>query len=663
MPGRSQLSVCSNRFVITLFLLALFWPASRTWAQGFPPVSPEDLKMTSEPKAPGAPAIILFREVDRDDNGRTSHEDNYVRIKILTEEGRSYADVEIEFNKASENVVGVHASTFKSDGSVVEFDGKVFEKTIEKAQGLKYLAKTFTLPNVQVGDIIQYRYTYDLSDQYIYNSLWILSDPLFTRYAKFSLRPYKSSYSNMTLRWTWQGVPAGSEPKSGPDHILRMEAHDIPAFQVEDYMPPPSELKARVNFIYEDEYLDRDADQFWRHVNKKRYDSLEAFIDKRKAMEQAVSQIVSPSDPPDVKLRKIYDRVQQIRNTSYEVQKTVQQEKREKEKPIENVEELWKRGYGDGVQLTWLYLALVRAAGFDAYGVWASSRSQYFFTPKTMENRKLNSNVVLVKLNGKDLYFDPGAAFTPFGMLTWPETGTVGLCLNKDGGAWVVTTLPESSESRIDLVSKLQLTDTGELQGKLKVTYTGLEAMYHRLDTRNSDDVARKKFLEERVKNEIPVTAEATLTNSPDWNSSETPLVAEFDLTVPDWASNAGKRMIVPAALFTAIEKHTFEHSNRIHPIYASYPHEKSEDLVVTLPPGWQVSSVPPPKTGDGHVLSYALKVTQDGTALHMTRRLAWDFLLLDAKYYPALRQFFQTVRTGDDQQIVLQPAATAAVN
>ena len=55
----------------------------------FQPVSPDELKMTNEPKAPGAPAIILFREVDRDDNGQYgSKEDTYIRIKILTEEGR-----------------------------------------------------------------------------------------------------------------------------------------------------------------------------------------------------------------------------------------------------------------------------------------------------------------------------------------------------------------------------------------------------------------------------------------------------------------------------------------------------------------------------------------------------------------------------------------------
>jgi hypothetical protein len=40
---------------------------------GFQPVSPEELRMTSEPQAPGAPAIILYRQVDRDDFGRTAH--------------------------------------------------------------------------------------------------------------------------------------------------------------------------------------------------------------------------------------------------------------------------------------------------------------------------------------------------------------------------------------------------------------------------------------------------------------------------------------------------------------------------------------------------------------------------------------------------------------
>jgi hypothetical protein len=37
--------------------------------------------------------------------------------------------------------------------------------------------------------------------------------------------------------------------------------------------------------------------------------------------------------------------------------------------------------------------------------------------------------------------------------------------------------------------------------------------------------------------------------------------------------------------------------------------------------------------------------------------------LLLDTKYYPALRNFFQVVRTGDEEQVVLEPIRTTAGN
>ena len=163
--------------------------------------------------------------------------------------------------------------------------------------------------------------------------------------------------------------------------------------------------------------------------------------------------------------------------------------------------------------------------------------------------------MVLVKLNGNDLYFDQGAVFTPFGLLTWSETGVQGLRLDKDGGSWIQTTLPHASESRIERKGKLILSDAGDLEGKLTVTYTGLSAMTRRVDERNADEVARKKALEETVTGQIAVPAEAELTNKPDWTTAGAPLVAEFNLKIPNWASNAGKRMLLPAAVFTAAEK------------------------------------------------------------------------------------------------------------
>jgi hypothetical protein len=151
----------------------------------------------------------------------------------------------IPFTKASQSVVNIHARTIRADGTPVNFSGKIYDKTIIKGKGIKYLAKTFTLPDVQPGTIIEYYYTVDYSEDYIFDSHWIVSNELFTKAAKFSLKPYSSYSQNFQTTLRWQGIANPPKP-AGIDKIIRMEASDIAAFETEDFMPPENELKARV---------------------------------------------------------------------------------------------------------------------------------------------------------------------------------------------------------------------------------------------------------------------------------------------------------------------------------------------------------------------------------------------------------------------------------
>lgn len=646
-------------------VLALLLGASGTvLAEDKPPIAPEDLKMTSEPLAPGAPAIILYRQVDRDDNPHTGHEVNFIRIKILKEEGRKQADIEIPYRKGSfDKIVGASGRTIHPDGSVSEFRGKPFDKQIVKAKGVKYMAKTFTLPDVQVGSIIEYWYTIELAEDYVFDSHWILSNELFTRRAKFTLKPYSSYYGMLHVRWSWHLLPPGTEPpKEGPDNIVRMETNNVPAFKTEDYMPPENELKSRVDFSYTDD-TESDANKFWRNYGKKLNSKVESFTGKRKAMEEAVAGIVSPADSPEVKLQKIYERVQKIRNLSYEHRKTEQEQKREKLKDNSNVEDVWKNGYAYGTQLNWLFLALARAAGFEAYAVYASDRYNYFFDPMITDTNKLDTDFVVVKVNGKDVFCDPAAAFTPVGLLMWSETGVRGLRLDKDGGSWINTMVPESSASRAIRKADLTLSETGDIEGKLTLTFTGLKAMELRNEEREEDDADKKKTLEDEAKGYIPAACELELTNKPEWTSASAPLVAEFKLKVDGWASSAGRKAMLPVGLFSQEERNVFEHAERVHPIYFEYPSEKDDDITITLPAGWQVSSVPKDMVQEGKVVSYSLKAENGKSSVHITRKLSNDILLLEQKYYPALRNFFQLVRTTDEEQILLQPASATANN
>jgi hypothetical protein len=165
------------------------------------------------------------------------------------------------------------------------------------------------------------------------------------------------------------------------------------------------------------------------------------------------------------------------------------------------------------------------------------------------------------------------------------------------------------------------------------------------------------------VKEYIPAAAELDLIRQPDWKSSSQPLVAEFNLKIPGWVSGAGRRALLPVGIFSAPEKHIFEHSDRVHPLYFEFPFEKLDDVTVDLPLGWQVQSLPQPKKQDAHVVAYNLTAEKNASSLHLTRTLTVDLLLLEQKYYNALRNFFQVVRTGDEEQIVLQPGNASASN
>jgi Domain of Unknown Function with PDB structure (DUF3857) len=654
MPGRRRSAI---QGLIGALALCAVSKAAR--AEDWLPISPDELKMTGEPKASGAPAILLYRQVDRDDNGPS--EAVYARIKILTEEGRKYADVEVPFDKARESVHGIQARTIHPDGSIAKFDGTVYEKPIVQARGVKWLAKTFTMPDVQVGSIIEYRYRHELQSGFVFDSHWILSQDLFTKDAKFSLDPYRG----FDLRYSWPvGLPTGTDAPKEERGKIRLESRDVPAFVTEEYMPPENETKFRVDFIYVSQFdpiPEKDPDVFWKKYGKRMYRVVDDFVDKRRAMTEAAAQIVDPGDSPEVKLHKIYERTLRIRNLSFERQKSQQEAERENPKTAKNVEDLWKQGYGNGNQIAWLFLALVRAAGIQADPVIVATRDVRFFNYRTQNPAELNSNVVLVTLNGKEIFLDPGTALVPFGLLPWSETAVKGLRLDKDGGTWIETPLTETAESRVERKGNLKLATNGTLEGKMIVTFTGQEALWRRQEERNEDDAARKQFLEDEIKADIPSGIVVELVNRPEWTNASPTLVTEYDLKIPGWASIAGQRAVMPVGLFGGQDKRTFQHQTRTHPIYFGYRHQSADDVTIELPVNWQVQSSPQPVRQNDKVLDYASSSEIKNGSLHLNRELTVATLFIQAKFYGAMQNFFEVVRTGDEAQIILTPVKKMA--
>jgi hypothetical protein len=81
------------------------------------------------------------------------------------------------------------------------------------------------------------------------------------------------------------------------------------------------------------------------------------------------------------------------------------------------------------------------------------------------------------------------------------------------------------------------------------------------------------------------------------------------------------------------------------------------------LPSGWKISNLPIGWADTGKVVSYTLTDKDENGKLHLTRTVAFNFNLLDPKYYAALRRYFQQIRSTDDGQVVVEAGGAKAPN
>jgi len=106
-----------------------------------------------------------------------------------------------------------------------------------------------------------------------------------------------------------------------------------------------------------------------------------------------------------------------------------------------------------------------------------------------------------------------------------------------------------------------------------------------------------------------------------------------------------------------------FEHANRVWPVYFRYPFATADDISVTLPDGWKVDSQPKDIDHDVKAVEYKLEVRNDKGTVRIKRELRSDVVMVGKENYPILRNFYQLVKTEDEQQVVLLPGGTSAAN
>jgi hypothetical protein len=636
--------------------------ADQHWTQP----TPEELSMTSQPEVPGASAVYLYREETTDD--KLHMFSIYQRVKVLTERGKEFGNVELSFAHSDDGggytIDDIQGRTIHPDGTIIPFTGKPYEKLIEKTQGVKVMSKVFSMPDVEIGSIIEYRYELRYDDRWFMPPRWYIQSDLWTRKAHYLWHPIDLGSINLVdsrgqaadrISWTTilpKGITVVQTPIPGSNNsTIELNMKDVPPAPEEDFMPPVKSFTDRVLFYYTGY---RNADEFWKSEGKSWAKNQDKFIGPGSAVTAAVKDIVSPSDTPDQKLRKIYAAVMKLENTTYTREHSSAEEKAQGFKEVHTADDIWTRKRGSDDQIARLFVSMARAAGFKAYLARVTNRSHSLFVQNYLSLDQLDDDIAIVSVDGKDHFFDPGSRFCPYGHLSWQHTYAQGI-RQVDGGDDFLTAPGEPyTFSRVQRIANLAIDSQGALSGNISMIYAGDPAMRWRQRFARGDSASLEREIRTSVENLMPSGVEVKVSSIDKLDDYEQPLTANLAVkgTI---GSSTGKRVLLPGDIFTANTKPTFPHEKREMPVYFDYPSITQDAVRIAFPHTFSIESLPS-ATNEAYEKSVAYSLAPESTPNNFTirRTYALGEIVFTSTQYPTLRAFYSKMETKDQENVVL---------
>jgi transglutaminase-like putative cysteine protease len=668
------------------------------------PIAPEDLALKSNPALPGSHAMVLYSETKWDLPKQNTF--YYTRIKIFDDAGRKYADVEARYGSELFSVEDLSARTIHPDGSIVEFSGAPILRQKRALSGSSLVA-AFTCPAATPGSIVEYRYRlrfqaermaappgiFSLGGEFVQAITrsqffdWPVQGDLFIRQARYTLYVGETIIPGFATfgedrpaypRYRTANLPPNACVVHEKLGTLVCEVRDVPPLPEEAFPPPRHELNAQIEMFFT-EHRAESQNEFWGRYASHQRAREEEQLSSLKLARRITEEIAEQGDTPEATLRKLYARAQQIRNRAYGPEPEGPQGKQERVLANPTAEDVLRSGEGWSWEINLAFLALARAAGFDAEMVWVAPRNRQRFNPYLFDSGQLSESAVWVWLGDTDMVLDPGTPFCSFGMLPWPKTGAGGFRITKSGPSAVTTRRLTPRDSRIERKAELQLSPDGSLGGLVQAEFYGQQAMELRIEALGMSEDERAKILTELFATRLPAMSKIEAVSAKGWNTAQDPLRAQFRVSIP---ARPGDGDSVEATLTATVagQRNPFERPERVQGVSFPFPYLETDEITITMPRGTRVEQIPPNRLarlrlpvqivsepeygkstglrrrqrGKVDVALYQNLRKQDEHSIAVARTLLVGLTDLPVEHYAKLRQFFQQVWADDAEGVVV---------
>jgi hypothetical protein len=636
----------------------------------------EELKMTSDPKAPGADAVYL--DIEEIANDPMHYQSTYARIKVLTEKGKELATVELPYLKGSFKVADIKGRTIHPDGTVIPLTVKPEDLMVAKTGETQIGKKVFSLPSVEVGSILEYSYDIRYDDDEFSSPEWEIQRHYFVHKAHYQFTPFKAfmprgsadTTTSMyltdsrgrvvnSLIW-WNHLPPGVTMQTSVNGSYSVDVTDIPPIPDEEWMPPIESFLYRVFFYYK---AASNATDFWVSDAKLWSKDVDKFAEPSKAIQDAVNGLIAPTDSDLDKARKLYEAVQALDNTDYSRTKSASEMKELKIRVAKHAQDTWVQRSGSSEDIAMLYLAMLRAAGLTAYATKVVDRDQGLFDPSYLSLEQLDSTLVALSTGDKEILLDPGEKMCPFQTTNWRHSNAKGLGQSPQGVSIATTASQQYTENTTTRVGDVYLDGQGGITGHINIIMIGQAALHWRQRALEEDDAELKKeFDREELDRTVPEGVEAHVDHFLSMNDPYTKLMAVVKLKGSLGAATA-KRLILPGFFFETRGHVPFvNEEKRLEPVDMHYGDRVTDEITYHLPDGVTVEGAPQDTSvpWTGHAV-FIVKSKAEPGQITIANSLARAFTEAKPEEYQDLRGFYQKVAAADQEQLVLTNSATQA--
>ncbi len=639
-------------FLCVLFLFIPPLVLAANPATGWKPVTSQELKLTAKDLGDAeADAAILFREGTlRDDDIEGTNLLLYIRIKIFNDRGRRFADIQLPYKKELGKITDVSARTIKPDGTIVDVEARdIFDKLILKSSERTERAKVFSMPGVESGSIIEYRYRQIYPQGFRYFALDLQSE-LFIKQLTYQIQiPFMT---NSDVRWVTFNVEDEKRFEPVWDGVFKINVENIQPFKREPMMPPELTVKMWGWLYYSDEF-EQKPDKYWRDYAKRMYYRSLSETESTKAIRRVLANLINSTDSNQEKIAKIYKYLQsEIRNIgSNEKDDAENGENIELFKKNHSADETIKRRYGTPREINRLFVAMLRAAGFEARIIELVTRDENLFHQSFTDSFQFNGEAcVIIGRDGALQFYDAGTAYCPSGFLAWEKEAVTALVYGDKDWRFIDTPVSDAERNNEDKKLLIKPYVDGHVDVEVESKVTGLRALELRQELKGLTRDEQRKHILASVRHRLPT---ATISESSvmvsDTIKPPNAVDNSYRFTLPQAATLTEKRLFLKPALLTRRDENFLPSStNRQNNLRFYYPWSETERVVIETPTGYEIEQLPDAIDVDFGAAQYRAKFTTEGNCIIYERKLIINGINFTVKQYAILKEFFDRVHQSD---------------